>query len=243
MPYTPINNDFLLQHPSEINIKQVIMRLENNKSLGSDGFSLGFYKTYWNTYSADITSEIKDFFANGCLQHQITYTNIILIPKKDDPKFFKDHRPISLTNVRYKIIAKLLANKLKPILNNYIDKAHHAFLQNRNINHAIGVVHEITNSFNNNKSKKGFMGLKIDFQKAFDTVNLDYLYAILIHMGFHSQFINLIKACTLGVNYQIKVNMGYTKRLKWVQVSDKDAHYCPFYLFLFWISCLKLSIK
>lgn len=99
----------------------------DNKNPGPDGFSATFYKHFLNICKSDFITEIQDFFKLGILQSDITQTNIVLIPKKDNPKHCSEFRHISLTNVHYKVIAKILANRLKHILSTHISQTQHAF--------------------------------------------------------------------------------------------------------------------
>ena len=83
----------------------------------------GFYKKYWNVVSQDITSVILDFLNRDADLRVINHTNVVLIPKKRSPTAPMDFLPISLCNVIYKIIAKVLANRLKVVLSEIIDES------------------------------------------------------------------------------------------------------------------------
>lgn len=95
---------------------------------------------------------------------QLADIHITLIPKKAEPKHPNDFRCISLTNIRYKIIVKILVQQLTPILTSYISKSQNAFLPNCHIHHVVGIVQEVTNTFRNRTLHHHYMGLKLDFQ-------------------------------------------------------------------------------
>ena len=105
-------------------------------------------------------------------------TFIALIPKHDHPEFFHNYRPISLCNCIYKIISKIIANCIKPILSSHIAKEQFAFLHHKQIHEAIDTAQEDMHSIKTKKIRSTI--LKIDLSKAFDHVNWNYIQLILI---------------------------------------------------------------
>jgi hypothetical protein len=120
------------------------------------------------------------------MQSQINQTFIALIPKKIQPTVPQDFRPISLYNVIYKIIAKSLADRLKPHLLNYIDHSQAAFIKNRHISSNIIITQEIIHSFNLKTWKQQAFLLKLDLAKAFDKLEWNFIAAALRRLGLHS---------------------------------------------------------
>ena len=108
--------------------------------------------------------------------------NIVLIPKKLDAKSVGDYRPISLIHSIAKIFSKLLANRLAPFLNTLISKSQTAFIRKRCIQDNFLYVQSVVRRLH--KQKKPALFLKLDIQKAFDTVNWGYLLEVLQVMGF-----------------------------------------------------------
>ncbi|MCI13816.1 CNGC5-like protein, partial [Trifolium medium] len=90
--------------------------MHSNKAPGPDGLNPAFYKRFWDLCGVEIFNTSKQWLQQGCFPTQLSETNIVLIPKVDNPTSMKDLRPISLCNVLYKIISKVLANRLKPLL-------------------------------------------------------------------------------------------------------------------------------
>ena len=86
------------------------------KALGIDGFHALFYQSWWSIIGNSLCSMVKDVFERGDLSHDINSINIVLLLKVDHPKYLSQFCPISLCNVRYKIITKVVANRLKSII-------------------------------------------------------------------------------------------------------------------------------
>jgi hypothetical protein len=92
-----------------------------------------FYKRFWDLCGYEVFTTSKQWLQRGRFPPQLNNTNIVLIPKIDNPTSMKDLRPISLCNVIYKIISKVLANRLKLLLNMYISLEQSAFVADRSI--------------------------------------------------------------------------------------------------------------
>ena len=117
------------------------------------------------------------------MQPEVNQTFIALIPKKMQPILPQDFRPISLCNVIYKVIAKSLADRLKPHLPNYIDQSQAAFIKNRHIFSNIVITQEIIHSFTLKTWTQQAFLLKLDLAKAFDRLEWDFIDAALRHLG------------------------------------------------------------
>lgn len=94
-------------------IQKAVKQMHPTKAPGPDGMPPLFYQHYWNTIHNDITSFVLDILNNGRTVEDINHTHIVLTPKKKFCELPSDFRPISLCNVLYKIILKVLANRLK----------------------------------------------------------------------------------------------------------------------------------
>jgi mannosylglycoprotein endo-beta-mannosidase len=117
-----------------------------------------------------------------------------LIPKETNHVSFDRFKPISLCNASYKIISKLLANRLKPLLGKLISDSQGGFVKGRHILDNVIQVQEAMHSSNLRKEKG--MLIKLDMANAFDRVKLPFLYQVILSFGFEQEFVNLIKAYT-----------------------------------------------
>ena len=111
---------------------------------------------------------VSAFFHNGHLLKEINRTFITLIPKLEGLEASHHYRPISLCNVSYKIISKILVNRVKPLLNKIISPLQGAFAPGRLINDNIMLAHEIMHSFKKKKGKTGYMAVKLDMENVYD---------------------------------------------------------------------------
>jgi hypothetical protein len=114
-------------------VRVALFQMHPDKSPGPDGFNPAFYRNFWELCGDDIFTAIKDWLWRGYFPSTLNETNICLIPKCDNPGSMKDFRPISLCNVLYKAISKLLANRLKGVLSKYISEEQSAFVEGRSI--------------------------------------------------------------------------------------------------------------
>uniref|UniRef100_A0A803PWZ9 Reverse transcriptase domain-containing protein n=1 Tax=Cannabis sativa TaxID=3483 RepID=A0A803PWZ9_CANSA len=127
---------------------------------------------------------------------------------------FDDFRPISLCNFTYKIISKLLANRLRPLLKDLISPFQSAFVPGRWIAENSIMAHEVLDSFKKLKGREGFVGLKLDMSKAYDRIEWGFLERTLQAFGFDARFIGWIMYCVSSVSWSILLNGGPLKQFK-----------------------------
>ena len=155
-------------------------------------------------------------------------TFLALIPKEANPSSFDRIRPISLCNASYKIPSKLLANRLKPLLEKLISPLQGGFVKGWHILDNVIQVQEAMHS-NFHRKEKG-MPIKLDMANAFDRVKLSYLFLVLRSFGFSFAFINLIKAC---INNPWIVPLVNGKPANFFQASRGLLQGCPMSPFLY----------
>jgi hypothetical protein len=187
--------------------REAMFSMHPDKCPGPDGFNPGFFQHFWHICGQDIFNECCMWLTTGVFPSTLNLTNIALIPKGDSQQSMKDWRPISLCNVVYKLVAKVLANRLKPILSKCISNNQSAFVPNRSILDnamvAIEVVHYMKTKI---RGKVGDVALKLDISKAYDRIDWDYLRGVMQKMGFCAQWIKWIMMCVETVDYSVLVN-------------------------------------
>ena len=168
---------------------EALSNLFGDKAPSLDGFTMGFCQFSWEFTKDEIMTFFGDFFRLDAFQRSLNSTFLILIPKKDGTERVKDFRPISLVGSLYKLLAKVLENRLKLVVGEVVSKFQYAFIQDRQIMDVALIANEAIDS----KFKDNFFGLllKLDIEKTFDHVNWDCLLSIMSKMGFEQRWINL----------------------------------------------------
>ncbi|KAM1551667.1 hypothetical protein ACFX10_043770 [Malus domestica] len=143
---SPEDNRGLTTMVAEGEIIEAAYQIPPTRSPGPDGFSGCFYQDHWGTVGTDVVKIVKAFWHSGSLLHKLNYTNLVLILKVKCPKNMTQYRPIALCNVIYKIIAKVLTNRLKKVMPKVIGENQSAFVAGKQIQDNILVVHEVLHS-------------------------------------------------------------------------------------------------
>lgn len=134
------------------------------KSLGPDGFVAVFYQKSWATIRNEVCSVVLDFLNGGSFDEKINETYICLIPKIKNPTRITEYRPISLCNVFYKLISKVLANRMKKILATIISPNQSAFIPGRLITDNILIAFEAFYGYKNERKRKTH-GPKVGYEQ------------------------------------------------------------------------------
>jgi ribonuclease HI/exonuclease III len=191
-----INADTNSRLTSEITqqeIKEALDQMNPDKAPGPDGFTARFYQYCWEIIKKDLTKMIQKTQKVSKLGGSTNSSFLALIPKEKGARSFNRFRPISLCNTSYKIIAKVIANRLKTTLPLIVPENQGGFVQGRHIADNIILVQEAIHSSVLRKEKG--MVIKLDLANAFDRVRHDFLYEIMKKFGFDLHFISWIKAC------------------------------------------------
>ncbi|KAL0457835.1 UNVERIFIED_CONTAM: LINE-1 retrotransposable element O protein [Sesamum latifolium] len=121
----------------------------------------------------------------GCLLKQVNTTLLALIPKVRSPSLVSDFRPISCCNVLYKVITKIIVQRLRVVLDKLVSPSQNAFVPGRSIGDNILLAQELLTGYNQQRLPKRCV-LKVDLRKAYDTVEWDFLFAVLQMFGFQT---------------------------------------------------------
>lgn len=181
--------------------------MQADKCPGPDGFNPGFYHHFWDMCGKEVFQAGCEWLANGVFPPHLNSTNIALIPKGESQASMKDWRPIALCNVVYKIVAKVLANRLKGVLNKCISTSQSAFVPGRSIlDNAIVAIEVIHYMKAKAKGTQGDVALKLDISKAYDRLDWEYLRDVMLQMGFSLKWVQWIMLCVETVDYTVLVN-------------------------------------
>ncbi|GJY72399.1 putative RNA-directed DNA polymerase, eukaryota, reverse transcriptase zinc-binding domain protein [Tanacetum coccineum] len=185
-------------------IKEAVWDCGSSKAPGPDGYSFAFVKKYWGTIQKDLYDFVNLFFASCVMPNGANSSFFTLIPKVNNPTLITDFRPISLIGIHYKIIAKILANRLSKVIDKIVSKEQSAFIAGRQILDGPVILSEIIEWYK--KRKKKLLIFKVDFEKAFDSISWNYLIHILDSFGFGNKWCSWIKACLNSSRASILIN-------------------------------------
>lgn len=187
-------------------ITQAIVSMKPWKAPGPDGFQAGFYQTNWELIRKDCCDFVKKAWSCPTSVAAVNDTDICLIPKIARPEFINQFRPISLCNVTYKIITKVIVNRLKPIMPSIISPYQTGFIPTRSIHENIVVAQELLHSMGKMRGKNGFFAIKVDLAKAYDKVRWSFINLVLSELGMPPSLRNLIMECVSTVNTNVLWN-------------------------------------
>ncbi|XP_026379639.1 uncharacterized protein LOC113274477 [Papaver somniferum] len=185
---TTQDNSFLTRVPNSYEIHQTIKQMNAWSSPGLDGFQAGFYQSNWDVVGKDIIDAIQCFFEFGNMPKEFNKTYLSLIPKTDNAMCHVDFRPIGLCNTVYKIISKIIADRIKPHLKHLISPYQTSFVPGGDIHDNIIVAHEMIHTMKHKEGYSGTMALKLDLSKAFDRIEWSFLLRFLRQFGFDENF-------------------------------------------------------
>jgi hypothetical protein len=205
-----VTNDMNLNLVREFTKEEVAIALKQMhplKSPGPDGFSACFFQKAWDTIKVEVCNTVLSFLNFETFDIGINATYIALIPKLKNSLCVSDFRPISLCNVIYKLISKVIANRLKKVLPYVISSSQSAFIPGRLITDNVLVAFEAMHTMDRRmKGREGYMALKLDMSKAYDRVEWNFLESILRKLGFAEKMIRLLMICVRTVKYSVLVH-------------------------------------
>lgn len=213
-------------------------KMKLNKSPGSDGLTVEFYRKFWIYLKEILINSLNDAYKNKKLSDSQRTGILSLIYKKNDHCDLNNWRPITLLNVDYKILAHCLAERIKPILPKIINTDQNGFVMGRNIRYNIRLIQDIIDYTEKNKFDGSIIFL--DFAKAFDSIEWEFMLSTLKHFGFKNSFLNWVSTLYNQINCLVS-NNGWLSEP--VNISRGIRQGCPLSALLFVITVEVMATK
>ena len=203
--------------------------MKNQKSPGSDGITVEFYKLFWNDVKEFYINSINYSFQTGSLTDLQKQSIITLLPTQNkDITSLENWRPISLLNVDYKIATKAIANRVKGVISSLVHNSQTGFIKERYIGENIRLLFEIIDN-DEDENKPGLIFFS-DFEKAFDSINHTFITHCLKHFNFGEDFIRWLNLFIMTPKAVSQIMVTCRISSPYCEVLDRDVHFLPIYL-------------
>ncbi|XP_061366310.1 uncharacterized protein LOC133309544 [Gastrolobium bilobum] len=199
----------LARSPDEVEIKSIVFKMGRFKAPGPDGLNAAFFQSQWHLVGKSVCELIRSIFDDPRKIQLVNQTHLCLIPKVDNPECVRDFKPISLCNVSYKIVTKVIANRLRNLMPRWVAPNQCSFVKGRHSADNIMVAQEIIHLMKKKKGNQGWMMIKVDLEKAYDRLSWSFIHDTLSELGLPGKLISLIDSC-VGTS---ELNMLWNERL------------------------------
>ena len=230
----------LEKEPTIEEIETAMDKIKEKKSPGIDGIPIELYKTFWQLLKTPYTDMVKECFNKGILPVTTRTSVLSLIYKKGDKKELKNYRPLSLSNTDYKIIATVMSERLHRVIDKLVSYDQSGYIRGRNITTSVRQILDIYEHCEHTNSPGAI--LCIDFEKAFDSMEHEFLYKVLKKYNFGKKFISWIKLLYTEPRFKIK-NNGWLSQDCIMNRGVRQGCSMSALLFILAVEILSKSIK
>ena len=178
--------------------------MEGDKAPDPDSFTMAFFQKCSSVVKKDIMDVFDYFHLHFVFERSMNASFLTLIRNKCNAVNIKDFRPINLVGSVYKLLSKVLANRLRAVLDNLISETQNSFVGGRQILDSMLIANECLDG--RLKSRLPGVVCKLDIEKAYDHVNWEALFYLLDRMGFGLKWNGWIKACVTSIHFSVLVN-------------------------------------
>jgi hypothetical protein len=209
----------------EDEVLDAVRGMSGDKAPGPDEFTMAFYQACWSVIKEDVMRVMHYFHHYGTFAKSLNATFVVLIPKKARATEIKDFRPINLVGSMYKIISKVLENRLRGVLGGLLSQSQNAFIPGRQILDSVLIANECMDS----RLRVGTPGVlcKLDLEKAYDHVNWDFLLSLLQLCGFPEDWRKWIHFCISTMQFSILINGSSCGFFESSRVLRQGDSLCP----------------
>ena len=212
----PVDAESLKQPISIEEIKIAVFSMKDKKAPGIDGIPIEFYKTFWSLINETLREIFSEALESGSLCQSQKISAISLVHKGGEKDEIRNYRPLRLLCADYKILAKTITNRLKPILELTIEPEQKGGLNGRQITdnptqirtalQAIEHQNMHTTARGRRNKEKGAAIIGLDYEKAYDRVEGEFLFQVMEKMEYPVEIIDWIKTLYNGTKARMIVN-------------------------------------
>ncbi|XP_057418459.1 uncharacterized protein LOC130712657 [Lotus japonicus] len=189
-------------------VKDAIFSMGPLKAPGPDGLQAAFFQSQWAQVGDSVTSFVLKCFEDPSLVSKVNDTLLVLIPKVDAPDRISQFRPISLCNVIYKTVTKIITNRLRRIMGELVAPNQCSFVPGRHSSDNIVIAQEVFHSMRFLKRRLGWLAIKVDLEKAYDRLKWSFLLETLQLIGLNDHLCTVIMSCVSSYRFQVLFNGG-----------------------------------
>jgi hypothetical protein len=189
---------------SEEEIQAAINSMVKNKAPGPDGIPIEFYQSRWSIIKNDVMNIFCDWKLGDLNLYRLNFGMIILLQKSHDADVIQKYKPICLLQVLYKWLTKVATLRVEPFMDKLISPCQTAFIKGRNMMDGVMSLHEILHEAKR-KKQQGVV-LKLDFEKAYDKVDWNYLMKCISQKGFYEEWCERIGGIIRDGTLCVKIN-------------------------------------
>ncbi|CAI7869931.1 unnamed protein product [Closterium sp. NIES-54] len=189
---------------TEEEVKKAFSPMAAHKSPGKDDLPKELFEAHWDLLGKGFMALAKDFAQTTVLSTEVKEVVTILLHKKGDKDQLNNYRLVTLLNFTYKVLARVMADRMKRFLGRVISPEQYGFLPGRRLTDAVGLVTDIIDTARNDN--EGWFLLLVDFKKGFDLVSRGYLFRMMRAMGFPVRFVRWVEGLHEGTQTRLLVN-------------------------------------
>ncbi|CAI7854640.1 unnamed protein product [Closterium sp. NIES-53] len=214
---------------TEQEVKKAFGAMAKNKSHGGDGIPKELFEPHWDLRGGSFMAMAKYFEKSASLPVEIKEAVTILLHKKGERDQLNNYRPITLLNLSYKVLARVIANRMKTVLHQVISPEQCGFLPGRWLSNAVALVADMIDAAKH--GNEDWYMLLVNFQKDFDSLSHDFLFQVMRRMGFPSRFVDWIEGLHRDIKTKLLVDGWLRQGLDVISGVRQGCPLAP-YLFL-----------